>query len=255
MRTTTLSSPRIWRIYVLEAKYEFLTLLRTPSFVLPSLLFPALFYTLFGVLLGSARGASGMAPYLLATYGVFGVMGAALFGLGVTTAIDRERGFLVLKRALPMPPGALLLARMIMAMLFASLISVILAILASTLAGVALAAWQWVSLFVINVLGALPFAALGLWLGTVLNGRAAPVVINIVYLPLSFLSGLWMPLTMMPGFIARIAPLWPSWHLGQIALKVVDHDSGGSLAMHVGVLALITALAFVLALRRLGARQ
>ena len=46
---TTSHSPM--RSYLLEAKYEFLRLLRTPSFALPSLLFPCLFYVLFGVLL------------------------------------------------------------------------------------------------------------------------------------------------------------------------------------------------------------
>src|SRR3546814_2632702 len=62
------------RIYLLEARHEFLRMLRTPSFALPVLLFPALFYTLFGLVLNRADG--GMAArYLLATYGVFGVMG------------------------------------------------------------------------------------------------------------------------------------------------------------------------------------
>ena len=37
--------------YALEAKYEFLRVLRTPSFAIPSLMFPPLFYLLFGVLL------------------------------------------------------------------------------------------------------------------------------------------------------------------------------------------------------------
>lgn len=91
------------RCYWLEAKYEFLRLLRTPSFALPTLLFPALFYVLFGVVLAGSRSGGDMGRYLLATYGVFGVMGAALFGLGVTIAVERERGFLTLKRALPMP--------------------------------------------------------------------------------------------------------------------------------------------------------
>ena len=43
------------RCYQLEAKYEFLRLLRTPIFVLPTMLFPALFYLLFGVAARLAR--------------------------------------------------------------------------------------------------------------------------------------------------------------------------------------------------------
>src|SRR3546814_20483177 len=76
------------RVYLLEARHEFLRMLRTPSFALPVLLFPALFYTLFGLVLNRADGGVA-ATYLLATYGVFGVMGAGLFGFGVVVAMEQ----------------------------------------------------------------------------------------------------------------------------------------------------------------------
>src|SRR3546814_14561271 len=120
---------RSLRVYLLEARHEFLRMLRTPSFALPVLLFPALFYTLFGLVLNRADGGVA-ATYLLATYGVFGAMGAGLFGFGVVVAMARERGFLAYKRALPMLPGAYLFAQMPMAMLFSLLISAMLAALA-----------------------------------------------------------------------------------------------------------------------------
>ena len=212
MNTIILQTHNPLRSYLLEAKYEFLHLWRTPSFVLPSLLFPALFYVLFGVLLAGSRGGSGeMARYLLATYGVFGIMGAALFGFGVTIAIEREQGLLTYKRALPMPPGALLIAKMAMSMIFAAVISVILAVIAMTLAGVSLAPGQWLLLLLVNVLGVLPFCALGLWIGTVVGGSAAPAVVNILYLPMAFLSGCGCRCRSLPAFLSKLAPLWPSY--------------------------------------------
>ena len=237
------------RSYLLEAKYEFLRLLRTPEFALPSLLFPCLFYVLFGVLLNKSNGDA--ARYLLATYGVFGVMGVGLFAFGVTVALEREQGFLLYKRALPMPPGAYLFAKMAMAMLFASMISLLLATLAATLGGVELRASQWLLLFAVNVIGVLPFAALGLYVGTLVGGQGAPAVVNILYLPMAFLSGLWLPLKLLPTWIANLAPLWPSYHHSQIALKVVNMDAGGHLLVHLGVLFGATALFFILARRRL----
>ncbi len=237
------------RSYLLEAKYEFLRLLRTPSFALPSLLFPCLFYLLFGIVLDKSSGDA--ARYLLATYGVFGVMGVGLFAFGVTVAMEREQGFLIYKRALPMPPGAYLFAKMAMAMLFASMISLLLATLAATLGGVELRATQWLLLFVVNVIGVMPFAALGLYVGTLVGGQGAPAVINLLYLPMAFLSGLWLPLKLLPAWIAAIAPVWPSYHHSQIALKVIDMDAGGSLAVHLGVLFGVTVVFFVLARRRL----
>jgi ABC-2 type transport system permease protein len=237
------------RCYWLEAKHELLRLLRTPSFVLPTLLFPPLFYVLFGVLLGG-KGGGEAARYMLATYGVFGIMGAALFGFGVTVAVERERGFLALKRALPMPPGAYLLAKMAMAMVFAAIISLVLALLAVTVAKVSLQPGQWALLFR-STCSACCHSAIGMYIGSLVGGSAAPAVVNLLYLPMSFLSGLWLPLAMLPAVFARIAPVWPSYHLGQVALKVVGRDAGGSLAMHLGLLAVMTLTLFVLARARL----
>ena len=248
---TTFGSGHLLGCYLREAKYELLKLARTPSFVMPTLLFPALFYLLFGVILPHAKGSENAARYLLATYGVFGIMGASLFGFGVTIAIERERGFLTLKRALPMPPGAYLFAKLMMAMIFAVIISLMLAVLAATLGRVSLAPAQWLALFAINVFGTLPFCALGLWLGTLVNGSAAPAVVNLIYLPMAFLSGLWLPLNFLPDFISRFAPLWPSYHLSQIALSVVGGGAGTSPLMHVLVLLVLTFAFFYLALRRL----
>src|SRR5690606_25338231 len=197
---------------------------------------PAMFYLLFGVALN--KGNAGAAEYLLATYGVFGVVGAAMFGFGVTIATDREHGYLRFKRTLPVPVGAMLLAKMVMAMLFAMIISLVLALLAGTLGGVSLQAWQWAMLLAVNVLGVLPFAAIGLYVGTLVGGNAAPALLNVLYLPMAFLSGLWLPLSMLPGWLAKLAPAWPAYHLGQLALKVVGHDDGGRTWAHVAVLAL-----------------
>lgn len=238
-----------WHAYWREARYEFIRLWRTPAFSLPVLLFPAMFYVLFGILLNGGNGA--VSAFLLANYGVFGVMGVALFGFGVVVAEDRENGLLTLKRALPMPRGAYFVAKMAMATLFAAIVSLLLMLLTAGMAGVALAPTQWLALFTINALGVLPFAALGMWLGTHFSGSSAVGVINLVYLPMSFLSGLWMPLSMFPGVFTTLAPLWPAWHLSQIALKVIGADAGRPWVLHVAVLAAVTAAFFFLALRRL----
>lgn len=238
------------RSYVLEAKYELLRILRTPSFALPSLLFPALFYVLFGVLLN--RGNAQAAQYLLATYGVFGTMGTGLFAFGVTVAMERERGFLTYKRALPMPPGAYLFAKLVTAMCFAALTSLLLAVLATTLAHVSLAPWQWLALLAANVAGVLPFCAMGLLVGTLTSAQGSPAVVNMLYLPMAFLSGLWLPLTMLPPFFATLAPVFPSYHLAQIALRVVG--SGGDawpIPAHGLLLVGFTALCLLIARRRL----
>ncbi|MGN6520299.1 MAG: ABC transporter permease [Dokdonella sp.] len=241
--------PRL-RCYALEARNEFLRLLRAPSFALPTLLFPPMFYVLFAVLFHERAGFQANV-YLLATYGVFGVMSPALFGFGVTVALDRERGWLALKRALPMPPGAYLASKLAMAMLFATIIFAILGVLAATLGDVRLPADAWLSLYAADLFGVLPLCALGLWLGSVASGQAAPAIANLIYLPMSFLSGLWMPLGMLPTFVGKIAPLWPSWHLGRIALAAVGQAPGEAITPHVAALMAFTFVFVALARRRL----
>src|SRR5262249_43581464 len=121
IRTPAAARPgwrRALRPYAAELQAELRRAWRTPAFAVPSLLF----YLLFGVLLGR-----GHAPlYLLATYCVFGAMAPALFGFGVQLALDREGGLLTLKRALPMPAAAPLLARLAMAVMFALLVAALL---------------------------------------------------------------------------------------------------------------------------------
>jgi ABC-2 type transport system permease protein len=247
-----IASPRFspWRAYRLEAGHELARTLRMPAFVLPTLVFPLMFYLLFGVLLAGGNGADA-ARYLLATYGVFGVMGAALFGFGVSVAVERERGVLTLKRALPMPPGAYLAAKLVSALVFSAVISIALSVLAATAADVTLEPWQWATLLLIDILGALPFCALGLAIGASVSGSAASAVVNLVFLPMAFLSGLWMPLKALPPVFAELATVWPAYHLGQVALKVVGFDAGGALALHLAMLAGFTVACLAYARWRL----
>lgn len=242
-------------IYLREARLEFLRLLRTPSFALPTLIFPGMFYLLFGVLLAGRSGDGNVARYMLATYGVFSVMAPALFGIGVSLALDRERGFLALKRVLPMPAGAYLFAKLAMAMLFGMVVALMVMLLAATLGGVHLQPSQWLMLLLIDSIGTLPFCAIGLWLGSLVSGQAAPAVANLVYLPMALLSGLWMPLKILPAIFGQLAPLWPSWHLAQLALAVVGQGDGGATLVHVGVLLATTMLFYGLAWRRLAKPQ
>ncbi|WP_295915166.1 ABC transporter permease [uncultured Xanthomonas sp.] len=232
-----------------EIRYEVLRWLRTPSFALPTLLFPPLFYLLFGVLLNHGRHDA--AVYLMASYSVFGVMAPALFGFGVGLALDRERGLLALKRAMPVPPLALLLARTALAMAFALVIGILLQALAALLGGVMLTPAQRIGLLLVDVLGTLPFCAIGLALGAYAGGSGAPALVNLIYLPMAFLSGLWIPLQLLPAWLTTLAPLWPSYHLGQMALRVVGQGDGHGSAGHVIALLAVTVVFYALAQRRL----
>jgi ABC-2 type transport system permease protein len=248
-RASGMTPRRVLGAYIEEARSECLRYLRAPSFMLPVMLFPTMFYLLFGMVMNHHAGYDA-ARYMLASYGVFGVMSPGLFGFGVSLAAERDNGLLTLKRALPMPPGAYLLGKMLMAMLAAGVVIVLLLAMALLWAQVQLSLGQASLLLLTGMLGVLPFCAMGMLVGTLVKGQGAPGVLNLIYLPMSFLSGLWIPLPHLPAALQQLAPVWPSAHLQQLALSSlgIGHASPWG---HVLVLAVYGTAFFTLAVRRL----
>ena len=249
--TGTIDQTTAWspaRTYALEAKYEFLKVLRMPGYTIPSIAFPAMFYLLFGVIFGRQNvGAVSMSTYLIATYGAFGVIGASLFGFGVGVAIERGQGWLLLKRASPMPPMAFFVAKLAMCTIFAAVIVLVLSTLGVTFGNVRMPPAMWLRLGSTLVLGAIPFCALGLALGYLVGPSSAPPIVNLIYLPMSFLSGLWLPFELLPPAVKTIAPFLPAFHLGQLALGAIGAGAGTPAWSHVAALAGFTLIGLGLA--------
>src|SRR5260370_10762858 len=127
------------RIFGKETKYELLKLMRTKSFSLSTIGFPIMFYVLFGIANRNAyAGNIHVAKYMLGGYACFGLIGAALFGIGVGLASELAAGWLELKRASPMPAPAYLFAKCASAVSFGLIIVCILATIATTFGGVSL---------------------------------------------------------------------------------------------------------------------
>jgi ABC-2 type transport system permease protein len=244
-----MSPQRVMAAYLEEIRSECRRYLRTPGFLLPTLLFPTVFYLMFGIFLGHANGPDA-SRFFLAAYGTFGVMAPGLFGFGVSLAMERDNGLMMLKRALPMPPAAYLLGKMVMALMVAAVIVGLLLAMAILLAHAPLSAVQIITMFFTCVFGVLPFCAMGLLVGSLIKGQAAPGAINLIYLPMAFLSGLWFPLSILPAFLQQLGPVWPSYHLNQLALDAVGLGHGEVLT-HVAVLAIYTVFFTAIAARRL----
>ena len=233
-------------IYRLEAKYELLKLVRLPAFVVPTLGFPLMFYTLFGLVLPTPGPAS---TYLLATYGAFGVIGIALYALGVGVATERGQGWLAVKRASPMPVSAYFVGKYAMTVLFAAALVLLLAALGIAFGHVRLSAGHWAALAAVEVAGGLPFCAMGLAVGYLAGPNSAAAVVNALYLPMAFLSGLFIPATMLPRVLQGVAPALPPYHLGQLALIAAGVLPSSRAWVHVLALAgfgiVFTAVALV----------
>lgn len=220
-------------VYARETKYEFLKLLRAKSFSLSVIGFPVMFYVLFGVVNRNAsNGNVHIAKYMLGSYACFGLVGAALFGIGVSLASERAAGWLELKRASPMPPMAYLFAKCVTAIAFGLIIVTILTTVGVTMAGVTLTAGELVRMFGMTIVGSICFASMGLLLALVVPANAAPGIVNLIYLPMSFMSGLWMPIQYLPHWLQRIAPALPTYHLAQLMLNIFGYANSASMASH-----------------------
>lgn len=246
---TRAATPGLPRLYVLEAWTELLKTLRLPAFVVPTLSFPAIFYMLFGVVFrqGSGGKMAGAATYLLATYGAFGVMGAALFGFGASIAIERGQGWLEVKRASPMPLGAYFTAKLATSLAFGAMVVALLSLLAVTLGGVQLPLARWALLAPTLLAGTLPFGALGLVIGLTAGPNSAPPIVNLVYLPMGFFSGLWIPIRLLPPSVRWIADGLPAFHLGELALAAVGLRPDEPISGHVLYLVVFTLVCLAVA--------
>jgi ABC-2 type transport system permease protein len=232
-----------FRCYVLEAKYELLKTFRMPAYVIPAIAFPLMFYVLFGLAFMNGRaGGVSMATYLIATYGAFGVIGSSLFNFGVGIAVERGQGWMVLKRATPMPLPAYFLGKLATCVVFASVIVFLLSLLGVLFGGVHLPAAVWTQLAVTLVLGAVPFCAIGLALGSFAGPNSAPPLVNLLYLSSSFASGLWIPIQMLPSFVRTLSHALPPYHLAQLALGALGAGQGEPAWTHIVTLAGFTLL-------------
>jgi ABC-2 type transport system permease protein len=235
----------VFRTYRLEAQYEFLKLLRTPHYSVPALAFPIMFYLLFGLSFAGRSKGPGVSPaeYLVACYSVFGVVTAALFAFGVGVAMERAYGWLVLKRATPMPMLSYLTAKIVASMLFGTVILLMMATCAVTLGGVHFSPEIWLKLWAVIVLGCVPFCLFGLFIAFVVPPQGAPGIVNLINLPLSFAGGLWMPVEILPKFVQTIAPFLPQYHIGQLAKIAIGAAPGEAPGAHIAIL-LLTSIVF-----------
>ena len=241
------SFPSSFRSLKKEFSLDFNMSLREPAFIVPTLLFPLMFYVFFGLLF-SQKGMDGQMPtFLMVTYGVFGIMSPALFGFGASVAMDRDKGWLAIKQVSPMPPLQFMCAKLFSAMVFACAIIVGLFCLGAIFGDVVLARSQWLSLAALLLVGTLPFCALGLAVAFLVKGNAAVAVLNLIYLPSAFLSGLWIPINYFPQWLQQVANIFPPFHLSQLALKIIDMDIGQSVAVHISALLFSTAVFLAIA--------
>jgi ABC-2 type transport system permease protein len=214
------------------------------TFLLPILLL---------VLLGSVYGDEEIdgvpaAPYLVAGLIGLGVVAVAFAGLAINMVIRRESGVLKRVRGTPLPSRVYLGA-----VIASELVVIAVQVVAQILIGryVLDAGFPEApgALALALLLGAACFAALGLAVtGLVRNAEGSSAIVNAIYLPMVFISGVFFSKEAFPGFLEAIADVLPLTYLLELIRNLFVEGTGWS-ATAAAVVAVWGAAGVMIALR------
>lgn len=218
--------------------------------------FPLMFLVIFASLNKGAHISSlGGIPYddfFVPGILAYGVIATTFVNMAISTAILRDQGVLKRMQGTPLPPWAYVLARI------GSTVVIVLSMTVLTLAlgviayGVHFRASTLPGLILTLVLGTAAFTALGIGITRFIpNAEAAPVVVNLVILPLTFISSIWFPTAGMPKALVDIAKIFPIRALADgLEYAFNPHTVGAGInGQDIQMLAIWTAVGIFLMLR------
>lgn len=209
-----------------QTRSEFLKLWRDPAFTISSVLLPTVFFAFFGLPnVDDTTAGTGSGSFLLASFGAYGAISVMLFSFGAGIATERGMKMDLLMRATPLRPLVSMLAKVISALVFALVMLMILFLFGRVAGGVEQDLSTWAILTGRLLAGALPFIFLGFAIGYLARATSAAAVIQLIFLPISFASGLFLPLSQLPEFIQDIAPYLPTYCYAELAWSAVGANT------------------------------
>ena len=173
-----------------ELSYQLRLYSRSRELAFFTFLLPMVLYLLLGFAYGDQeiQGVKGSDYLMTGTLG-YGVIATAFAGLSIVLVLRREEGILKRLRATPLPAPAYLIA-VLTTTLLAFLVQGVCIVAVGMLAFGASFPSHLFSLVLSMLLGAASFAALGVGLtGLVRRSEGASAIVNAIYLPMLFLSG------------------------------------------------------------------
>jgi len=185
--------------------------MRTKTALFFTFMFPVIFLFVYAGLF--ARGNPQAVSYLFGPVVTLNIMGSAFWGLGLQSVMQRERGSLRRYRLAPIGPGS---------MVFSSLLANYLLQLPTLALLVSCAMFFFhmplkinlPTLLILVTLGSFAFAGFGLTVASVANTmQEAQVYNNVIWFTLLFLSGVTIPLPVLPVWIQHFAAYLPATYL------------------------------------------
>ncbi len=220
-------------------------LIRTPAYWIPLVLFPSLLFSFFG--LQPSQEFPEFAPLMMGSWSAFAIIGIAFFQFGISVAQAREDRWQQYARTLPASPLYPIIGQSVSAFFFIMLALGLLWSLMLMATKIEVNLLQMLQLLAVLLLGSVPFIVMGVTLGYAFPARAAVPIANLLYLPLSFFGGLWVPPNSLPGPVAMISPYTPTRQLGELAWAVMGErplprESVIGLLLYTGVFTLLAVM-------------
>lgn len=175
-------------------------------------LFPLMFFFAFSEFMGGATSASAMAQIVTMVLAI-GVLGNGLWGAGMRLVQEREANILRRYKVTPISPVPILLASMITGWLIYLPVVAITLGLANRMYRMPLPP-EWLSLLGVITAGLFAFRSLGLIIASVVNSmQESAIAIQLLYMPMMFLSGMTIPLTLLPQWAQIVNGFLPASYL------------------------------------------
>lgn len=221
------------RLFLHELRAQQLLFWRNREAAFFSFLFPILLLVLIGSVYGDEPiEGVGASTYLLIGLLGYGVSANAFASLAITLVVRREAGLLKRVRGTPLGPATYLSA-----VIASTVVVIALEVIAQLLLGVYLLDADWperpLQLAFVILLGAAAFAALGIAVTTVVRtAEGSSAVVNAIYLPMAFISGVFFSTAEMPAFLEAISEVLPlTYFLDLIRASFMEDETFAATAV------------------------
>ena len=236
-----------------QLRFEQMTFWRSREAAVFVFIFPLLLYALLGSVYGEEIDGIPAEDVLLVGLFGYGAATTAFGGLAIVLVVRREAGMLKRLRATPLPPPVYLAAVLLSTLTTFALQSAALLALGGLGFGASMPR-NWLGFAGAIVLGVASFAGLGFGAASLIrSAEGVSAVVNVVILPMAFLSGSFGPTADFPAPLQAIADVLPLTYFLDIVYGVYLDDE--SLFADPKALAIVLAwglAGLAVALRRFG---
>lgn len=214
------------RLFRHELRMQQLLFWRNKESAIFVFVFPPMLFLLLGAVYDRQLEGFRSADVLLVGLVGYGCANTAFAGLAITLVIRRESGVLKRMRATPLSPTTYL-AAVLCSTLFVFVLQVLLTMALAVVLYGGSGPQNWLGLCLAVLLGVVAFAGMGFGAAALIrSSEGSSAVVQLIVLPMAFLSGAFGPTRSYPAALQAIADVLPLTYLIEI-LKVV-YLRGGS---------------------------